>query len=183
MIVRKVARPLLATAFVAQGIEMQLATESDGADIRPALNAMRSLPNPIGNRIPNDAESVARVSGAIQTAAGMLLATGRMPRVAAALLAGTAIPANFGSHMYWAETDSLRKAQQRRAFLTDVSLVGALVLAAADTAGKPSLGWRGRRAGRRAAETLLNALPSSDGGPHGGAQLKAGWRRFRADRA
>ncbi|MGB8404446.1 MAG: DoxX family protein [Mycobacterium sp.] len=71
----------------------------------------------------------------------------RMPRVAAALLAGTAIPANFGSHMFWAEKDSLRKAQQRRAFLTDISLVGALVLAAVDTAGKSSLGWRRLRAG------------------------------------
>jgi uncharacterized membrane protein YphA (DoxX/SURF4 family) len=162
MIVRRIARPLLATAFVAQGLETLSGIEQDAPDVIPTLKAMQNLPDPIAKNLPTDAELVTRVNGAVQVAGGILLATGRMPRVAAALLAATVIPANFGKHMFWAETDPLRKAQKRHAFVTDLSLVGGLILASVDTAGKPSLGWRGRRAGHRAAETLLGALPSTE---------------------
>lgn len=163
MIVRKIARPLLATAFVAQGIETLAGIEHDASDVGPALKAVENLPDPIANKVPNDARSVTQLIGAAQVAGGILLATGRIPRVSAALLAATVIPANFSRHMFWAETDPLRKAQKRHAFLTDVSLVGGLILASADTAGRPSLGWRGRRAAHRAADALSNALPSNDG--------------------
>jgi hypothetical protein len=42
-----------------------------------------------------------------------------------------------------------------------VSLLGGLVIASADTAGKPSLGWRGRRAAERLSERVSSALPGS----------------------
>src|SRR6185312_5462750 len=57
-----------------------------------------------------------------------------------------------------------RKAEQRRAFLADVSLLGGLIIASADTEGKPSLGWRGRRAAERINERVSAALPASDDG-------------------
>ena len=41
-----------------------------------------------------------------------------------------------------------------RAFLTDVSLIGGLIIAAVDTEGRPSLGWRGRRAAHRVSEAV-----------------------------
>lgn len=160
MIVRKIARPLLATRFVAQGVEALLTIEHDASDVEPTVKAMQSLPDPIGKNVPSDAALVARTTGACQVAGGLLLATGRMPRVSAAILAATVIPANLGKDMFWAETDPQRKAQKLRDFLTDASLIGALILASVDTAGKPSLGWRARRASRRASQTLLNALPS-----------------------
>lgn len=163
MIVRRIARPLLASAFVAQGIETLAGIEQDAPDVGPALKAAENLPDPIASKVPDNPALVAQVTGAAQVAGGVLLATGRIPRVSAALLALTVLPTNFGRHMFWAEPDPLRRAQKRHAFLTDLSLVGGLILASADTAGKPSLGWRGRRAGRRAAETLSNALPSGNG--------------------
>jgi hypothetical protein len=43
--------------------------------------------------------------------------------------------------------------------LTDVSLIGGLIIAAVDTEGKPSLGWRGRRAARKVSEAVGAALP------------------------
>ncbi|WP_233213630.1 hypothetical protein [Mycobacterium hubeiense] len=61
--------------------------------------------------------------------------------------------------MFWNESDPARKADERRAFLTDVSLIGGLIIAAVDTEGKPSLGWRGRRAAHKAAEAVTAALP------------------------
>ena len=84
-----------------------------------------------------------------------------MPRVASAALALTVLPANLGAHMFWSEPDPQRKAEKRQAFLTDLSLLGGLMIASADTAGKPSLGWRGRRAAERISDRVSSALPGS----------------------
>ena len=43
--------------------------------------------------------------------------------------------------------------------MTDLSLIGGLIIAAVDTEGKPSLGWRGRRAARKVCEAVTAALP------------------------
>jgi hypothetical protein len=64
--------------------------------------------------------------------------------------------------MFWSEGDPQLKAEKRRDFLTDLSLLGGLMIASADTAGKPSLGWRGRRAAERLSERVSSALPGSD---------------------
>ncbi len=90
--------------------------------------------------------------------------------------------------MFWDETDPALKAEKRRGFLTDLSLIGGLVLASADAAGKPSLGWRGRRAGRRVAERVSAALPSShdaliDAGTGRQAQPRRAQRRRPRPRA
>jgi hypothetical protein len=61
--------------------------------------------------------------------------------------------------MFWNKADPHRKADERRAFLADVSLIGGLIIAAVDTEGKPSLGWRGRHADRNVSETVTAALP------------------------
>ncbi len=68
---------------------------------------------------------------------------------------------------FWNETDPERKADERRAFLTDISLIGGLIIAAVDTEGKPSLGWRGRRAAAQGVRRRHAALPV--GAASGGA--------------
>lgn len=162
MLLRRVARPLLSVAFIGQGIETLLDTKSASDVVRPTLEGLQTLPEPVAQKVPTDAATVARVNAGVQIGAGLLLATGRIPRVASGLLALTVVPGNLGDHMFWNETDPGRKAAKRRGFLTDLSLIGGLVLASADTAGKPSLGWRGRRAARRVSEAVSSALPSSD---------------------
>ena len=62
--------------------------------------------------------------------------------------------------MFWNQSDPSRKADERRAFLTDVSLIGGLIIAAVDTEGKPSLGWRGRRAAHKVSGAVTAALPA-----------------------
>jgi hypothetical protein len=57
-------------------------------------------------------------------------------------------------------------------FLTDVSLIGELIIAAVDTEGKPSLGWRGRRAACKVSEAVTAALPV-------GAAAARRWRTAR----
>lgn len=165
MIIRKIARPLLATAFVGQGVETLLNIDSGAEAVQPTLSGLQGMPDPVARNVPSNAVAVAQVTAASQVIGGLLLATGRIPRVASAVLAATVVPANLGKHMFWTEKDPEVKADKRRAFLADVSLVGGLILASADTAGKPSLGWRSRRASHRVVETLSSAIPSNNDGP------------------
>jgi uncharacterized membrane protein YphA (DoxX/SURF4 family)/propanediol dehydratase small subunit len=159
MLIRRIARPLLSAAFIGQGVDA-LRNPKPAADAaRPALEGIRHLPDPIGAKVPSDAETFARINAAVQVGGGLLLATGKAPRLASAALAFTVIPGSIGGHMFWNESDPQRKADERRALLTDLSLLGGLIIAAVDTEGKPSLGWRGRRAARKMSEAVSSALP------------------------
>src|SRR5215212_9904641 len=167
MLIRRIARPLLSVAFIGQGVEA-LKNPKPAADAaRPALDGLRQLPDPIGTNVPSNTESFARANAAVQIGGGLLLATGKMPRLASAALAFTVIPGSVGGHMFWNESDPQRKADERRAFMTDLSLLGGLIIAAVDTEGKPSLGWRGRRAARKVSGAVTAALPV--GAASGGA--------------
>jgi uncharacterized membrane protein YphA (DoxX/SURF4 family) len=169
MLVRRIARPLLSAAFIGQGIDAlrrpQLAAEA----ARPMLDGLKKLPGPAATKVPDDAEMVARINAFVQTAGGLLLASGRLPRVASAALACSVLPGSLGGHIFWTEPDPARKAQQRREFLIDLSLIGGLMIAAVDTEGRPSLGWRGRHAAKRASETVASALTVASGGAMLGA--------------
>jgi uncharacterized membrane protein YphA (DoxX/SURF4 family) len=162
MVLRRIARPLLSVAFIGQGINSLLNPKAAAEAAAPAVDGLQSLPDPVGSNIPSDPETVARITAAVQVGGGLLLATGKLPRVASAALALTVLPANLGTHTFWNEPDPELKAQKRQQFLTDLSLVGGLLIASADTAGKPSLGWRGRRAAERLSERVSAALPGSD---------------------
>ena len=161
MLFRRIARPLLSAVFIGQGIDSLLNPKPAAEAAAPTVDGLRALPDPVGSSIPSDPQTFAQINAAVQIGGGLLLATGKMPRVASAALAFTVLPANLGTHMFWTETDPQRKAEIRQAFLKDVSLLGGLMIASADTAGKPSLGWRGRRAAERLSERVSSALPGS----------------------
>ncbi|SPM36442.1 hypothetical protein MRAB57_4283 [Mycobacterium rhizamassiliense] len=162
MVIRRIARPLLSAAFIGQGINSLLNPKSAAEAAAPTVDGLQSLPDPIGSSIPSNPQTVAQVNAAVQIGGGLLLASGKLPRVASAALAFTVLPANLGTHSFWNEPDPQLKAEKRQQFLTDLSLVGGLLIASADTAGKPSLGWRGRRAAERLSERVSSALPGSD---------------------
>ena len=170
---------MLAAAFIGQGADSLRRPMSAADAARPTLVGLRKLPDPVSSRVPENPESFARVTAAAQIGGGLLLATGRLPRLASALLAATVLPANLGSHMFWSEVDPITKARKRREFMVDLSLLGGLIIASADTAGKPSLSWRGRHAAHRVSEAVSAglAIPATNGvadkvghGLHTGAQ-------------
>ncbi len=154
----------MSAVFIGQGIDALLNPKPAAEAAAPAVDGLRGLPDPIGSSIPSDPQTFAQVNAAVQISGGLLLAIGKVPRVASAALALTVLPANLGAHMYWSESDAARKAEKRQAFLTDLSLLGGLLIASADTAGKPSLGWRGRKAAERLSERVSSALPGSHDG-------------------
>ncbi len=167
MLIRRIARPLLSAAFIGRGIDALRSPKPAADAARPTLEGLSRLPDPVGTNVPSNAETVARVNAAVQIGGGLLLATGKLPRLASAALALSVVPGSLGGHMFWGESDPQRKAEERRAFLTDVSLIGGLIIAAVDTEGRPSLGWRGRRAAHKVSEAVTAALPA--GAPTGGA--------------
>jgi uncharacterized membrane protein YphA (DoxX/SURF4 family) len=161
MLIRRIARPLLSAVFIGQGVETLRNPKVTMDAAQPTVTALQTLPEPFGSKVPTDPATAARINAAVQVGGGLLLATGRLPRIASAALAFTVIPGSLGAHLFWNETDPEVKAQKRRDLLTDLSLLGGLIIASADTAGKPSLGWRGRQAAGRISEAL--SLDSSDG--------------------
>ena len=167
MLIRRIARPMLSAVFLSRGVDALRSPKPAADAARPTLEGLSKLPDPVGTNVPSNAETVARVNAAVQIGGGLLLATGKLPRVASAALALTVVPGSLGGHRFWSETDPQRKADERRAFLTDVSLIGGLIIAAVDTEGKPSLGWRGRRAAHKVSEAVTAALPA--GAATGGA--------------
>ena len=159
MLIRRIARPLLSAVFIGQGVEALRSPQRAAETARPTVEGLRKLPEPAATRVPQDPETLARINAAVQIGGGLLLASGKLPRVASAALALTVVPGSLGGHLFWTETDPQRKAEQRRDFLTDLSLIGGLMIASVDTEGRPSLGWRGRRAAERASKAVSAALP------------------------
>jgi uncharacterized membrane protein YphA (DoxX/SURF4 family) len=159
MLIRRIARPMLSAVFIGRGVDALRSPKPAADAARPTLEGLSKLPDPVGTNVPSNAETVARVNAMVQIGGGLLLASGKLPRLASAALAVSVVPGSLGGHMFWNQDDPGRKADERRAFLTDVSLIGGLIIAAVDTEGKPSLGWRGRRAAHRVSEAVTAALP------------------------
>ncbi|MUL84680.1 DoxX family protein [Mycobacterium sp. CBMA247] len=158
---------MLSATFIARGVDTLRDPTGAAETARSTLSMLSVLPGPVGARVPTNATTVARVNAAVQVAGGLLLAAGRAPRLTAAALAVTTIPGSLGSQAFLKESDPQRAAAQRRELLTDVSLLGGLIIAAADTAGKPSLAWRGRRAARQVSASVAAAVPGVTAGGDG----------------
>lgn len=160
MLLRRFARPLLATAFVADGVDALVHPEPrTQAATTLVQQGQQSLPDKIAAKLPAEPGTFVRINAITQVSAGVLLALGKFPRLASLTLAATVIPATVTEQDFWAEKDPERKAAKRTAFLKDLSLLGGLMIASADTEGRPSLGWRGRRATSNATAAVSAALP------------------------
>ena len=156
-ITRRIARPLLAAVFVSSGVDTLRNPAPRVAMAEPvAPHVAEPLP------IPNDTEQLVKVNAGIQIFAGVLLAAGWFPRLAAAALAGSLGPTTLAGHRFWEEDDPGRRSQQQTQFLKNLGLLGGLILAIFDTEGAPSLSWRARaaaRRGRRKAASARQAIP------------------------
>lgn len=167
--VRTTARAMLSAVFVASGarsvidpdpfvpkaerIKGRVAPLLDKAASRgPARQAAAGRPAEPDGRVhlPTDARTLVRINGAVQAVAGLLLATGRGSRAAAAVLAGTLVPTTLAVHPYWEQKDPAERRAQQIQFLKNLGVLGGLLLAAADTEGRPNLRYRtGRFLGDR----------------------------------
>ena len=152
MLVRRIARPLLGAPFVVLGFQ---ALREPGGRVeiaRPIVEKVTEVADKqLPVQVPRDPEQWVRINAGVMVGAGALLSLGRLPRLSALLLSGTLVPTTAAGHRFW-EHDGATRQQQLIHFLKNVGLVGGLLIAAVDTEGKPSVGWRARRAAGAAAE-------------------------------
>jgi putative oxidoreductase len=133
---------MLASTFIIAGLN----TLRDPGRVVPAAEP---VVRPVADRlsfVPDQTEQAVRLNAAVQVVAGSLLALGRLPRLSALAIAATLVPTTYAGHRFWEADDKQERAQQRIHFLKNLSMLGGLLLAAADTAGNPSLAWRSRHA-------------------------------------
>jgi putative oxidoreductase len=137
---------MLASIFVVQGLETLRHPEV----VAPRAERVVKQMSDTVSALPGEPEQAVRINGAIQLAAGTMLGLGWFPRLSALALAGTLVPTTLAGHPYWEEKDPAARKQQQIHFLKNLTMLGGLLIAAADTDGSPSLAWRRRRAARAA---------------------------------
>lgn len=139
-LLRTVARPMLASMFVYGGA-MALKDPGPRAEkAQPVADMIKKL----APDLPVNGANLTRFSGGVQAIAGVALATGRVPRLAAFALAATLPPTTLVGHAYWNEADPAARANQRIHFLKNVSMTGGLLMATLDP--DPHKKFIGRRA-------------------------------------
>jgi putative oxidoreductase len=117
--VRALGRAALSAMFVAGGLDACLAP---GPRTRRAAD--------LG--VPLDPELAVRLNGAVMAGAGLALALGIRPRLAAAVLAGSLVPTTLAGHPFWRETDPGARKQQQIHFLKNLGLFGGALLVLAE---------------------------------------------------
>lgn len=148
-VARAVARPMLAGMFVVGGVDAFRHPETKVPKAESVTDPMlESL------ALPGNTATWVRINGAVQVTAGVALATGRLPRLAALALAVSLVPTTLAGHRFWEEHDDAARAGQRIHFFKNVSMLGGLLLAADDTGGRPSIPWRVHNAADHALERL-----------------------------
>jgi putative oxidoreductase len=151
-LLRRVARPLMAAMFVADGVQT---LRNPGARVADAEPVARQITKSTG--LSYDTEQLVKANAAAKVAGGLLLATGRLPRVASAVLAASLVPTTLSRNRFWETGDPARAAEQRNHLLADLAVLGGLLISAADTGGRPSLAWRARRAAKKARRSADDA--------------------------
>jgi uncharacterized membrane protein YphA (DoxX/SURF4 family) len=155
--VRFAARTLLGWNFVRGGYAALRNPEESAAAVQPLLNRV-SAQFP---QLPKDPTLVVRATGAVQIVAGAALATGRLPRLSAVLLAGSLVPSG-GLFPYHPDAETPeQKARHSAEFQKNLGVLGGLILAAVDTGGRPSLSWRAKRAARDVRDASGSAAKSA----------------------
>jgi uncharacterized membrane protein YphA (DoxX/SURF4 family) len=100
--------------------------------------------------VPRDVEQWVKIDAAVKVGAGSLFALGKLPRLSALLLTGSIVPTTLAGHRFWEHDDPKERFGQLSHFLKNLGLLGGLLLAAVDTEGKPSVGFRAKKTAEKA---------------------------------
>lgn len=147
---RLIARPMLASAFVVGAVTALRDPAAPATKASPVTDKLVQLAQRAGIPLPEDPETLVKLNAAVQIGAGLSLATGRAPRLSAAVLAASLAPTTLAGHRFWEAESPAVRTQQRLHFFKNASLIGGLIIAAGDTDGRPGLAWRTRHAAKDA---------------------------------
>src|SRR3954471_17482445 len=125
MLVRRIARPLLASTFVVGGIDTLRNPQSRVAGARPVVEKVaEQADKQLPVQVPRDVEQWVKIDAGVKVGAGALLAIGRLPRLSAAALAASLVPTTLAGHRFWEHQDPQQRAGQQIHFLKNLGLLG-----------------------------------------------------------
>ena len=152
MLVRRIARPLLAAPFIYGGISTLRKPQDRVPGAAPVVEKIASTADKqLPVQVPRDVQQWVQADAAIKVAAGSLFALNKLPRLTALVLSASIVPTTLAGHRFWEHEDPTERFGQISNFLKNTGLLGGLLLAAVDTEGKPSVGYRARRSAKAAA--------------------------------
>jgi uncharacterized membrane protein YphA (DoxX/SURF4 family) len=158
MLVRRIARPMLGAPFVILGLDALRNPAARAAAAQPVIDKVAEQANKqLPVQVPQDPEQWVKINAGVMIGAGTLFGLGRFPRLCALLLGTSLVPTTVAGHRFW-EHEGQQRQQQLIHFLKNLGLIGGLLIAAVDTEGKPSVGYRARRAARKAADATEKNL-------------------------
>ena len=159
MLVRRIARPLLASSFVYGGIDTLRNPQSRVPGAAPVVEQITAAADQqLPVQVPRDVEQWVKIDAGVKVAAGSLLALGKLPRLSALALSASIVPTTLAGHRFWEHDDPKERFGQMSHFLKNLGLLGGLLIAAVDTEGRPSVGYRARRAATKAADSTEKSL-------------------------
>lgn len=141
-LIRKVARPMLASIFLVQGARTLLNPDTATAKAKPVTDRIAPALHRCAPNLPTDTRTLVLANAGVHLGAGALLATGNFPRTSALMLAASLVPTTIAEHPFWNADDPEERETQWAAFWKNAGLAGGLLLAAVDTEGKPGLAYR-----------------------------------------
>ncbi|MCZ2818731.1 DoxX family protein [Modestobacter sp. VKM Ac-2977] len=152
MLVRRIARPMLAATFIYGGVNTLRNPQSRVPGAAPIVEQITEIADKqLPVEVPRDVEQWVKINAGVHVGAGSLLALGRFPRFSALALATSLVPTTLAGHRFWEHEDPKERFGQTSNFVKNVGIMGGLLLAAVDTEGKPSVGWRAKRTAGMAA--------------------------------
>jgi putative oxidoreductase len=117
---KTLARPMLAATFMTSA----LATLKDPAPIakhaEPMIERYRKM---LPEWVPTDAMTLTKVDACVKLGCGALLTVGRLPRLAAFVLAVDLVPTTLVGHRVWESGDP----EERIHFLKNLAIFGGLL--------------------------------------------------------
>jgi uncharacterized membrane protein YphA (DoxX/SURF4 family) len=127
--ISRLARPLIAAIFIAGGIDTLRNVEAKLPQVEPFLRkTVGSIEDSLPEQVPTDPATLVRLDAAVKVGAGLALAFGKFPRLAAFALAVGLVPTTLAAHAFWEHEDPQAKGIQQANFLKNMGLLGGLLL-------------------------------------------------------
>jgi uncharacterized membrane protein YphA (DoxX/SURF4 family) len=114
---------MIAGIFVYAGLD---AFRNPAPKVPKASKVAPQIAETVG--LPAETEQLVKLNGAVQVGAGLALAAGVFPRLAAVALAGSLVPTTLAGHPFWEEEDDPARRQQTTQFLKNLAMFGGLLM-------------------------------------------------------
>src|SRR4051794_41555093 len=113
MLVRRIARPMLAAPFVILGVDALRHPDKRAPIAKPVVDKItETADKKLPVQVPRDAEQWVKINAGVMVGAGGLFGLGRLPRLCALLLTGSMVPTTLARHRFWEFAEPMQRQQQ-----------------------------------------------------------------------